>query len=193
MTSIILGSSSPRRAQILQFFSIPFTQIASQFDEDSAIYEGNPYSYVDSLSLAKAKALVKNHEDHLILTADTAVFYENQVYNKPKNLKEAVTFLETFSGNCHSVISSLTLYSKGSFFTKNQETKVTFHTLQPHEIDTYLNHIEYLDKAGGYAIQGNGMLLVQKIEGCYYNVMGLPINSLKELLLNANINLWDFL
>lgn len=187
---LILGSGSPRRGEILRFFSLPFTQIASNFDEDSISFLGDPTDYVKTLSQKKAEELSKRYPDKTILTADTTVFCNGVIYNKPKDLKEAISFLEYLSGRWHSVFTSLSLFHQGSLKTTCEETKILFHELSMDQIENYLKHVNFLDKAGSYAIQQGGSLIVKKIEGCYYNVMGLPLNSLKELLMEADIDLW---
>lgn len=190
---IILGSQSPRRKEILRFFSLPFVQIASSFDEDSIPFEGDPASYVQILSRKKAETLSSFHADRVILTADTTVFYNGKIYNKPKNLEEAVLFLKQLSGKWHSVFTALSLFYNGIIHTRHEETKILFQELTLEQIHKYLKHINFLDKAGSYAIQQGGSLIVKKIDGCYYNAMGLPLNSLQELLLIANIDLWHYM
>ena len=189
--TIILGSGSPRREEILRFFSVPFTQISSSFDEESVLFKGDPIDYVQTLSQKKAENLSITYRDRIILTADTIVFHKGVVYNKPKSLEEAVAFLQTLSGNWHSVFTSLSLFHEGSIKTQTEETKILFHELTLDQIHKYLSHINFLDKAGGYAIQQGGSLIVKKIEGCYYNVMGLPLTSLKEILWSVGIDLWQ--
>lgn len=187
---IILGSGSPRRGEILRFFSLPFVQVSSTFDEDSVSFTGDPTSYVQELSLKKGESLLSTYSDHPILTADTTVFCEGTIYNKPKNREEAVLFLQNLSDRWHSVFTSLSLLYQGRTETRYEETKILFHPLSLDQIDLYLQHINFLDKAGSYAIQQGGGLIVKKIEGCYYNVMGLPLTSLRELLLSIHIDLW---
>lgn len=190
---IILGSSSPRRGEILRFFSLPFTQAAPPFEEESVLFEGDPASYVKTLSSEKAKSLVGTYSDRIIITADTTVFFEGKIYNKPKDRAEAVSFLTILSGQWHSVFTGVSCFSKGTIETRAEETKILFHTLSEEQIDQYLSHINFLDKAGSYAIQQGGALIVKKIEGCYYNVMGLPLTPLRELLQKAGVNLWNHL
>lgn len=187
---IILGSGSPRRSEILRFFSVPFIQISSSFDEDSIVFTGDPVSYVQTLSRKKAEALSRGHLGRAILTADTTVFCEGMIYNKPKDLEEAVLFLKKLSGRWHSVFTSLSLFHQGKMETRCEETKILFHELTEDQIHHYLAHVNFLDKAGSYAIQQSGSLVVKKIDGCYYNVMGLPLTSLKELLLSVGVDLW---
>jgi septum formation protein len=187
---IILGSGSPRRQEILRFFSLPFTQASPPFDERQVAFDGNPVAYVETLSKEKAKSLSPLYGDKAILTADTVVFQNGVIYNKPQDLSEAISFLKTLSGSWHSVFTSLSLFHKGSIKTLHEETKILFHELSLDQIEKYLEHVNFLDKAGGYAIQQGGSLIVKKIEGCYYNVMGLPLTSLRELLLSVDIDLW---
>lgn len=188
--TIILGSESPRRKEILHFFSVPFTQSSSNFDEESIHYEGDPRQYVETLAIKKAEALSKLHKNKPILTADTAVFCKGKVYNKPKNRTEAVSFLSELSGETHSVFTGVALFHQNAVHVLSEETKIVFHKLTSDQINHYLDNIKFLDKAGAYAIQNGGGLLVKKLEGCYYNVMGLPLHPLKELLKKAEIDLW---
>ncbi len=193
LMEIILGSGSPRRGEILRFFSVPFVQIASSFDEDSIFFKDDPIEYVKTLSRKKAECLETTYPDRTILTADTTVFCEGIIYNKPKDLEEAVGFLEKLSGRWHSVFTSLSLFHEGKIETRCEETKILFHPLTLNQIQHYLQHVNFLDKAGSYAIQQGGSLVVKKIDGCYYNVMGLPLTSLKEILLVAGIDLWRYM
>ncbi len=188
---IILGSGSPRRGEILRFFSLPFIQVPSAFDEDSVPFAGDPASYVQELSRKKGESLLSIYPDQPILTADTTVFCEGTIYNKPKSREEAVFFLQNLSGKWHSVFTSLSLFYQGRGETRCEETRILFHPLTFDQIESYLQHINFLDKAGSYAIQQGGGLIVKKIEGCYYNVMGLPLGALRELLLSIHIDLWQ--
>ena len=191
--SLILGSHSPRRKEILQFFSIPFTQIASEFDESTVPFSGDPRDYVKTLSQKKAETLHIDYADRTILTADTVVFCDGKIYNKPESKEEATQFLQELSNRWHSVFTAITLYHKQKIDTEVEETQILFHPLTTDQIHKYLKHVNYLDKAGSYAIQQGGSILIDRMQGCYYNVMGLPIGSLKRLLLLADIDLWDYL
>lgn len=190
---LLLGSASPRRIQILSYFKIPFQQASSNFDEDKIIFKNNPKSYVLKLSYEKAKTLQNNFPENLILTADTIVYKEGSLYGKPKTFEEAFSFLKSLSNSWHSVYTGLTLMNKNQIYQGYEKTKVKFNALKDDEIIKYLNSIQWSDKAGAYAIQESGSILIHKINGCYYNVMGLPINVLRNLLLHANIDLWDYL
>lgn len=188
---IVLGSGSPRREEILRFFTLPFIKVSSAFDEESVPFTGDPALYVQELSRKKGESLLSAYPNSPILTADTTVFCEGEIYNKPKSREEAIRFLQKLSDRWHSVFTSLSLCYQGKVETRCEETKILFHPLTLQQIDQYLQHVNFLDKAGSYAIQQSGGLIVKKIEGCYYNVMGLPLGSLRELLLGIGIDLWQ--
>lgn len=188
---IILGSNSPRRGEILRFFSLPFLQIASNFAEESISFREDPVEYVETLAKKKGEVLALEHPDSIILTADTIVYLEGQVYNKPINREEAILFLQKLSGKWHTVYTGIALSLGNIQHVQVEETRILFHELKIDHIHHYLNHVNFLDKAGSYAIQQGGSLVVKKIEGCYYNVMGLPLSALKELLTLVNIDLWE--
>jgi septum formation protein len=190
---LILGSSSPRRSEILQFFSLPFTKKGSDFPEESILFSGDPTEYVTTLAKEKGRSLQKIDTDRAILTADTVVYFKGKVYNKPKDRKEAISFLEELSNNWHSVYTALCLSFEDKQYVQVEKTEILFHPLTSTQISHYLDHINFLDKAGGYAIQQGGSILVKEIKGCYYNVMGLPIHALKQLLLHIGIDLWEHL
>lgn len=187
---LILGSQSPRRGEILHFFSLPFKQVPSHFDEETIVFEADPIKYVQTLAEKKGLSLTKDYPESIILTADTVVFLEGKVYNKPKDRKEAVSFLNSLSGKWHTVYTALALHSQGKHFSRVEKTDILFHELKPTHIEHYLDKINFLDKAGSYAIQQGGSLIVKEIRGCYYNVMGLPLNALRELLALVDIDLW---
>lgn len=190
---LILGSQSPRRKEILEFFSIPFTQANPTFDEDSVPFNGNPEEYVCALSRGKAQALVDQFPESTILTADTIVFREGKVYGKPKDKEEAFQNLLELQGQWHSVYTGVTILSQDKAISKAEATRVLFNDLTPEQIHQYLKQIAWADKAGGYAIQMSGGLIVRKIDGCYYNVKGLPINTVGDLLKHFGVALWEHL
>jgi len=197
MTHLILGSGSPRRKEILDYFSLPFEQKTSNYDEESLSFDGNPLNYVSNLAHGKLIEIKKANPDAIILTADTVVFCEGKVYNKPKTEDEAFKALTELSGKWHSVFTAVCLYSgdrleEPQIFQAVEETRVLFNALTPNEIRHYHSKIHWTDKAGGYAIQMGAGLIVNKIDGCFYNVMGLPINTVRRLLKNINIELWDY-
>lgn len=190
---LILGSSSPRRAEILRFFSIPFIQKSSDFPEEQIPFLGDPEKYVQTLAQKKGESLQSIYPQSSILTADTVVYLNGKVYNKPKDRKEAILFLQELAGNWHFVYTALCLSFEGKQCVIVEKTEILFHSLSLIQISHYLDHINFLDKAGSYAIQQGGCVVVKEIRGCYYNVMGLPINALKQLLTYVGIDLWEHL
>lgn len=190
---LILGSQSPRRREILSYFKLPFRQVSPDFDEDSIPFHDNPQEYVKILARGKADSLAPQFPTSIILTADTIVYKEGKIYGKPRNEQEAYQFLKELSGKWHSVFTGLSVYSQGQIFQAIEETRVLFHTLTEEQMQIY-HHIHiFADKAGGYMIQGSGSIIVKRIEGCYYNVVGLPINALSSVLHQAGIDLWKHL
>lgn len=190
---IILGSQSPRRQEIMGYFSLPFIQVPSGFDEETIEYQGDPAKYAITLSQKKAEVLAARYSKEIILTADSVVFCEGKVYNKPADEEEAFRYLDHFGGRWHSVFTGVTARQGSKVFSGHEETRLLFHKLSRDQIRKFHQHCYFLDKAGGYAIEKSGNLIVSRIEGCYYNVLGLPINTTRNLLLNLGIDLWDFL
>lgn len=189
---IVLGSQSPRRKEILEFFKLPFTVCSSNFDESSIVFDHCPKEFTQKQAKEKALALKNNHQNDLIITADTTVYFNKNIFQKPIDEHEAFLFLRTLSGNTHEVYTSIAILYKEELILDTEKTLVTFHAMSDKEIKQYINAINPLDKAGGYAIQGLGCLIVSRIEGCYYNVMGLPIRCLCTLLKKVGIDLWDY-
>jgi len=192
MKPLILGSQSPRRKEILSFFALPFNQVTPDFDELSVPFVNNPKEYVSTLAKGKSASIQKKHSEALILTADTIVYKAPKLYNKPCTEAEAFEALTELQGSWHSVFTALSLRYKQEEVHGVEETRVLFNPLTPIMIRHYHSKIHWADKAGGYAIQMGGGLIVNRIEGCYYNVMGLPINTLRSLLKNFGIELWDY-
>lgn len=187
---IILGSKSPRRKEIMGYFTLPFEQKSSSFDEESVHFTGDPKIYVSELSKGKALSIKENHADNIILTADTIVYREGRLFGKPHDELDAFSSLSELVGHWHSVFTGVTVIQESKIYQGVEETKVLFNPLTEDEIRHYHKQIHWKDKAGGYAIQMAGGLLVKRIDGCYYNVMGLPINTVRKLLLEVGIELW---
>ena len=193
MKRILLGSASPRRKEILGYFKLPFEQVASSFDEESIPFTGSPVEYVLQIAQGKLETLLHKYPDDIIVTADTTVYRNGRVFGKPSSQEEAFDFLNELQGKWHSVYSAVAISSPLGIESFAEETKVLFNPLSVEQIRHYHTHVEWKDKAGGYAIQKTGSLLIRRIEGCYFNVMGLPINVLGRLLKKHGINLWDSL
>jgi septum formation protein len=190
---LILGSTSPRRREILNFFSYPFKQVSPEFDETQVLFKGDPVEFVSEVALRKALCLKEQFPEGVILTADTTVYRDNKVYLKPETMEEALGMLKELAGKEHQVFTGVCVLSKNGCFVEAASSSVFFHDLTEAQIRNYHNHFLPLDKAGGYAIQKGGSLIVKRIEGCYYNIMGLPIDTVRRLLLKAGIDLWDYL
>lgn len=190
---LILGSQSPRRREILSYFSFPFQQATSEFDEDSVPFSGDPLEYVQILSKGKNEKLFLQFPDDIILTADTIVYRAGKIYGKPRDQEEGIKNLTSLAGQWHTVYTGITLRYKEQEWQDMTETQVLLNALNDKQIRTYYDKLPYADKAGGYMIQQAGGIIVQRIEGCYYNVLGLPLNSLHKLLLNLEIDLWDYI
>lgn len=177
---VILASTSPRRKEILELLGFPFTIIPSNVSEDVALENDDFQEYAQKLAAKKTWAVANHEPDSIVIGADTIVVHEGKVYPKPKSKEQAKLFLQTFSGKTHTVITGVCLFVDGTIRTFAVETKVTFRELDNPLIDAYVESGDPMDKAGGYGIQTAGALLVEKIEGDYYNVMGLPISKLME-------------
>lgn len=192
--TLILGSQSPRRREILNFFNLPFHQVSPSFDESSVPFKGDPEQYVQQLAKEKALSIAQQLPPSIILTADTIVYKEGKVFGKPSGEEEAFNYLKELSGEWHSVFTGLALYHYNNQMLHTvEETKVLCNELNEDQIHTYYRSLPWADKAGGYMIQGAGSLIVRRIEGCYYNVMGLPVNALCSLLQQVGIDLWQHL
>ncbi|MDN3504082.1 MAG: Maf family nucleotide pyrophosphatase [Rhabdochlamydiaceae bacterium] len=189
---MILGSKSLRRQEILSFFNLPFEVVGSSFDERSVPFQGFATDYVETIAVEKSAPLAKQFPDQLILTADTAVHFENKIFNKPLSFEQAFDMLKTLNGKHHEVVSGVCIRKGDSVHSANETTKVQFNLLTDTQIRSYIKAVDVLDKAGAYAIQGLGSMLVKQIHGCYYNVMGLPLNTTSQLFNKVNIDLWQY-
>ncbi len=190
---LILASTSPRRREVLNFFSIPFKQAEPLFDESSIPYDNDPKKHVMELSKSKALSLRESHPDDTIIAADTLVYFENQILGKPTSLENAFEILKKLQGKWHTVYTGVTLVNKNHIISDFDETKILLKNSSDEEIKKYITSISCLDKAGAYAIQMAGNIMVEKLEGCFYNSIGLPINVLERALKTVGISLWDYL
>lgn len=179
--NIILGSQSPRRKQLLEtLFPHNIKIIVSELDE-IAPDEYPIFDIPEYLATQKAIDIVKHNElmDSVLITADTLVFLNNTILGKPRDKKEAIEMLTSLSGTVHEVITGVCIYKNSKYYSFKEITKVHFNTLLKNEIEFYVDNFNPLDKAGSYGIQEYiGYIAVKKIEGCFYNVMGLPISRL---------------
>jgi len=184
---IYLASTSPRRQELLK-------KIFNQFEiippEDKEITTSkNPLELSLVLSQKKAKSVAAKIQEGIIIAADTVVALDGQILGKPIDEKEAFWMLTRLAGREHEVYTGVTLIKMPEFYQKSfsERTKVWFYPLTAQEIQKYIATKEPLDKAGAYGIQGYGALFVQKIEGCFYNVVGLPVARLYRELLDWEV------
>ena len=149
-----------------------------------------PQELAKSLSLEKARLVAQKHKNALVIAADTFIVFENKILGKPNTKTEAKDMLEILNGKRHLVITGFTVIDTdtGKAISKAVETKVYLKKLSPDEIDAYVKSEEPLDKAGAYAIQGLGSVIVEKIEGDYFNVIGLPLSALAESLKEFDVH-----
>lgn len=190
---IILASQSPRRAQLLTTLKVPFRIVPSNFNEESIPYHSHPTRYVCEIAEQKALAIAAQNPKSTVIAADSVVFLEDRPFGKPPTRQDAVDYLSQLCGKWHSVITGVSVIKDGRHEQLAEETHVLFNPLTHDQINAYLNAITWHDKAGAYAIQGDGgALLVSQIRGCFYNVMGLPINSLQVLMERFGLSLWNY-
>lgn len=180
--NLVLASKSPRRKELLGLLDLDFEIITADTDEsmDSTLPVSDE---VARLSLKKALA-VKDlvSPDKIIISADTVVELDGTVFGKPKDRFDAVTMLKKLSGNTHNVLTAVTVLNAEKHITRVVKTLVTFRDITKEEISAYIKTNEYADKAGAYGIQGRAAKFVKKIDGDYFNVVGLPICELCLML-----------
>lgn len=189
--NIILASSSPRRQEILGMFNLDFTIKSSDINED--INVKNPYELVETLAFNKAMEISKDDLDALVIGADTVVHINGEILGKPKTNEEAFNMLKSLSGKKHEVVTGVALVckSKGIEIKSHEITNVHFKDISDEEVLSYIKTGDPLDKAGAYGIQGIASVFIEKIEGCYFNVVGLPVSRLYTLLGRIGVNLLE--
>lgn len=193
MKTVILASTSPRRIEILQKSGLKFQAVASNYEEDMNS-KLKPLELAKFLSYGKAQALINRFQNHIIIGADTFIVLGDRILGKPHTVSEARKMLRRISGRAVSVITGFTIIDTElrKKISKAIETKVFFKKLTGQEIDNYIKTKEPLDKAGAFAIQGLGAVFVRRIEGDYYNVMGLPLYDLIQALKKFKVDCFQF-
>lgn len=177
---LVLASASPRRRDLLARLGVAFDVVPSDVDE-SFNPKSLPATIAAELSIRKAASIAPRFPDRLILAADTIVVLDGQILNKPADAEDAIGMLQQLSGGCHDVYTGIALVQQSSDRSASaiQRTRVTFDELEMGEIEAYVAGGSPLDKAGAYGIQDDrGALFVKRVEGDYYNVVGLPLNLL---------------
>jgi len=178
----VLASKSQRRIDLLNKIGIKPSFIQPSGINEESRNKEKPKDYCKRIAIEKALDISKIFKGLFILSADTIVFCGNKIFSKPKHKVEARQFLEFFSGRKHSVLTSVCLFKDKIIAQKNVVTKITFKRLTVEEIDEYISTKEWVDKAGGYAIQGNAEKFIKYINGSYSNVVGLPLYETYNLL-----------
>lgn len=177
---LILASQSPRRKELMGLFHIPFAIRVADIDEtmDESL---SPYDEVARVSRLKADA-TPHEENDVVVAADTIVVCDGKVLGKPKDEADAFSMLRLLSGKDHQVMTGLTVLRGDTATVCTEVTDIHFRALTDHEIRAYIRTGEPMDKAGAYGIQGGAALFVERINGDYYNVMGLPVCRLGQIL-----------
>lgn len=187
---IILASSSPRRQELLKLLGIQPRIMIPTVDEE--IKPGEPVeTFLRRVAIAKGRAVYSDHFYHTpIISADTIVLCENKLIGKPQTRADAMGFLKTLANNFHDVLTGVSILYRGTSHYDFARTRVEFTGISEEEFNYYLDNENYMDKAGAYAIQGKASVFVKKIDGCYFNVMGFPLNLFYTMLKKIGIHLY---
>jgi septum formation protein len=181
---LILASASPRRQQLLEqagfTFSVKKTDVEEDFPDDLPVDE-----VAEHLAVRKAHSFTGLAGNEIVIAADTTVVLGKEILNKPFDRDDAIRMLQRLSGNTHTVITGVCLRSKDKSVSFSDKTLVVFKPLTLQEIEYYVDHYNPYDKAGAYGIQDwIGMIAITRLEGSYFNVVGLPVNRVYEFLMN---------
>ena len=187
--NLILASASPRRQELLRIFGCPFTVRAADIDE-TMDPDKAPFDEVARVSRQKAQAIAAGQDD-VIIAADTIVVCCGKVLGKPRDAEDARRMLSLLSGRDHQVMTGCTVVRGSRAVTFTEVTDLHFRPLLPQEIRRYILSGEPMDKAGAYGIQGGAALFCQRMEGDYYNVMGLPLCHLGQVLRDLAPEIWE--
>lgn len=184
---LVLASASPRRKELLSMLGLPFDVLTSDVVETS-VQATTMQDYVKGVALLKTRDVAKKVPDATVIGADTIVVFDNELLHKPTTREEAISHLSRLSGNRHAVMTAVAIIEpSGQETIFVEETTVVFHNLSEALIEAYVATNDPFDKAGGYGIQTAGTLLVERIEGDYNNVVGLPLAALFAQLVARNI------
>ena len=184
---IILASKSPRRADILKMIGVNFKVVPSKIKEE--INQKIKQNEIPiNLSKAKAEKISHKYPDKIIIGADTVVVFNKKIFGKPKDKNESKKMLKALSGNSHKVITGVTIKNEnlGILKTFSEVTEVFVQKIPTKQIEFYVNNYNTLDKAGSYGIQDWFSVWIKRINGCYYNVMGLPVSKLYRYLVEVD-------
>lgn len=180
---LILASASPRRSQLLKQIGLTFQIMPSNIDEDE-IFSHDPLVNIQEIALRKARDIATGMKNSIVIGADTQILMDDEVLGKPLDAADAASMLGKLSGRTHQAITGVALVDSETEFEETwvEVTAVTFRQLSEDEIADYVNTGEPMDKAGAYGIQERAAAFVERIEGCYFNIVGLPLAKLAQKL-----------
>jgi len=186
---LILASQSARRRELLEKMGVSFDVIPSSYDEEWDLAR-DPVIFVEDVSLKKAMDVARKHPERWVLGSDTVVVQGNMIYGKPDDREQAREMLSSLSGSTHRVITGFALVNLSLGVEKrgHETTDVTFAQMSEQEIEAYISTGDPMDKAGAYGIQGYCGMFISGIKGCYYNVVGLPVRRVYEVLAQAGFS-----
>ena len=187
LPKVILASASPRRAEILRSVGWPFETLPQDIDETRRRGE-DATTYVERLARTKAEAAAQSRPDALIVGADTTVVIGAEILEKPRDHDDACHMLRQLSGQWHRVLTGVALVESSQTRIACASTEVKFALMSADEIDWYVSSGEPMDKAGAYAIQGPGSRFIEEIRGEYFNVVGLPVRMLYEMVMKVELS-----
>lgn len=192
--AFVLASSSPRRVTLLRMLGLPFVQDAPRVEQPLPPQFVDPVAWTETQALAKARDVAERWPGALVIGADTVVVVDDRLLGKPRHRADAVRMLSLLGGRDHRVVTGIALVDGGTgrTATGHSTTRVWMRPLDAATIEAYVETGEPMDKAGAYGIQGKGAILVQRIEGCYFNVVGLPLNLLADLLARFGVHWWTW-
>ena len=191
LPKLVLASGSPRRSEILNSVGWEFTKTVPDIDESELDGE-TPENYVRRLALAKAETVASSHPDDFVLAADTTVVIDGKIIGKPADEADAKRMITMLSGNWHEVLTGIAVSKNGAIEVGLQRTRVKFAEMTEAEIDFLVEKGDPLDKAGAYAVQAQAALFIEGIEGDYWNVVGLPVRLVYEMVVkNSEVRIQE--
>ncbi len=195
MKKLVLASGSPRRSRMLRNLAVEFSVAESAFVEARGAGKQSPREYVQQNARGKAQDVAGQFENAVVIGADTVVVCGSRLLGKPSTHEEAFQYLSMLKGKTHQVYTGICLVESydNRVLIDYEKTSVRFRQLTDEQIRLYLERINPLDKAGAYAIQGAGSIIVESIAGCYYNVMGFPVSKLEQMLTVLGMSLFDYM
>ena len=193
MRKIVLASSSPRRKELLDQINLTYIIDPSKYEEDNSM-DVQPEELVKIFSQMKAREVAQRHENAVIIGADTIVVLNDKVLGKPKHTQDAKHMLQSLSNNYHDVLTGITLIdtTEEKEISSVVKTRIAFRELSSEEINYYVETHNPIDKAGAYGIQEFSALFAERIEGDYFNIVGLPLYKLSLNLKQLGVNLLDY-